>query len=246
MVILKNDLAKIWGPTMKIGVIIPNVLMTKQQIEERKNFLMEVANRDTIVFMFKLEKGPVSIESSGEHEQAGFYIREKIRTLEKEGFEAFITWCGEDAGLTSSREVTRVPIIGPFQSSCSIAIMLGHKFSIIAPMVQKAFMERKVWELGLGARLASIRSLGIPVTEVRKDLKKTYSLLEKECDKAVKKDGADVIILSCMALFGMADRLMEKIKVPIIDPALAALKVAEMLISVGLTHSKISFPFPPK
>jgi len=231
---------------MRIGIIVPNILMTEQQIAERRNFLMGFANRGTIVSMLKLEKGPISIESSGEHEHAGFYIREKIRALEKDGFDAFIVWCGEDAGLTSAREVTQVPVIGPFQSSCSIAIMLGHRFSIVAPMAQRAFMEQKVWQLGLGSRLGSIRSLGVPVAEVRKDLKKTSALLEKECGHAVRKDDADVIVLSCMALFGLAGRLCEKIKVPIVDPALAALKAAEMLIPMSLTHSKTSYPFPPK
>jgi allantoin racemase len=231
---------------MKIGIVVPNVRMTEKQLAERRNFLMKNAQPGTEILMIKLEKGPLSIESSLEHEQAGYYIAKKIGELTIEGYHAFITWCGEDAGLTSAREVTWVPVIGPFQSSCSNAILLGHKFSIIAPMVQRAFIERKVWELGLGSRLASVRSLGIPVIEVRNNLKKAFSLLEKECKKAVEKDGADVIIFSCMALFGAARSLMEKLKVPIVDPALAALKMAETFVSLGLTHSKISYPFPPK
>ena len=231
---------------MKIGVIVPNIKMTENQIEERKDFLMKNSQKGTEIVMVRLEEGPVSIESSLEHEYAGYTIARKIREIENRGYGAFITWCGEDAGLVSGREVTRVPVVGPFQSACSIAMTLGHKFSIIAPMVQKVFMERKVWELGLGVRLASIRALGIPVVEVRKDLRKTSLLLERECKKALEKDGADVIILSCMALFGLAIPLMKRIKVPIIDPALAALKMAEILIPLGLTHSKISYPFPPK
>jgi allantoin racemase len=231
---------------MKIGIIVPNIQMTGRQLEERKDFLMKKAQPGTEIEMIKLEQGPLSIESSFEHEQAGYYMAKRIRELNREGYHAFITWCGEDAGLTSAREVTRVPVIGPFQSSCSAAILLGHKLSIIAPMVQKAFMERKVWELGLGPRLASIRSLEIPVLQVRKNLTKTFLLLEKECERAVRKDGADVIIFSCMALFGAAKSLMEKLKIPIVDPALAALKMAETFVSLGLTHSKISYPFPPK
>jgi Asp/Glu/hydantoin racemase len=40
--------------------------------------------------------------------------------------------------------------------------------------------------------------------------------------------------------------LMEKLKVPVVDPALAALKMAETFVSLGLAHSKFSYPFPPK
>jgi len=231
---------------MKIGVIVHNIVLTDKELEERRKFLTKHALNETEVAMIKSQKGPISIESALEHEQAGYYMGMQMPELEKGGYDAFITWCAEDAGLVSSREITEIPVIGPFQSSCSIAIMLGHKFSIIGPMVHLAFIERKVWEQGLGARLASIRSLGIPVTEARRDLKKTYLLLKNECEKAIMKDGADVIILSCLALFGLASQLMEEIKVPVIDPALAALKMAEMQISLHLTHSKITYPFPPK
>jgi len=231
---------------MKIGIIVPNIKMTQDQLDERRDFLMTGAQRDTTIVMIKLEEGPISIESSFEHEHAGYYIAKKILQVEKMGYHAFITWCGEDAGLASAREVTQVPVIGPLQSSCSIAITLGHKFSIVAPMVQKAFMEGRVWSLGLGSRLASIRSLRLPVLEVRKDLRTATLLLEEECRKAVRDDGADVIMLSCMALFGLAKALTKKLSIPVIDPALAALKMAETLTSLDLTHSKVSYPFPPK
>jgi len=234
------------GPEMKIGVIVPNRRMTERQLAERRKFLLKYAQKDTEVVMIRLDEGPISIESSIEHEQAGYSIAKKVHEIESMGYHAFIPWCGEDAGLVSAREVTRIPVIGPFQSSCSIGLTLGHKFSIIAPMVQRVFMERKVWELGLGPRLASIRAFGIPVVEVRKDLKKTTLLLERECRKAIEKDGADVLLFSCMALFGLAAPLMKKLKVPIIDPALASLKMAEMVNPLGLTHSKSSYPFPPK
>jgi Asp/Glu/hydantoin racemase len=49
-----------------------------------------------------------------------------------------------------------------------------------------------------------------------------------------------------MALFGLANSLTKKLNAPIIDPALAALKMAEMVVHMGVTHSKISYPFPPK
>lgn len=231
---------------MKIGVIIPNSQISEESLEDRVRFLMEYAQTATEIMMVKLVNGPISVESSFEHEQAGYYMAKKVRELEKEGFDAFIPWCGEDAGLVSAREITRVPVIGPFQSSCSIAIMLGHKFSIIGPMVQRAFMERQVWGLGLGSRLASIRSFGIPVIEVQKNRKKAHMILKEECEKAVHKDGADIVILSCMALFGLAHELTEKIDVPVIDPALAALKAAETLISLSLTHSETSYPLLPK
>lgn len=227
---------------MKIGVIVINRLMTEEELEKRRAFLLEYAQKGTEVTMTKIENGPISIESSLEHEQAGCSMALKVQNLETEGYDAFIPWCGEDAGLVSSRESTRIPVIGPLQSSCSIAISLGHRLAIIGPMVQRVFMERKIWELGLRSRLASVRSLGIPILKVQQNPDNIFPLLKEACEEAVRKDGADVLILSCMALFGVARQLMREIKIPIIDPALAALKMAEATVAIGLTHSAISYP----
>jgi allantoin racemase len=231
---------------MEIAVIVPNRLMTEAHLEERRNFLMSHVQAGTKVQMIKLEHGPISIESSMEHEQAGSHIAKKVQEMDAQGLDAFITWCGEDAGVVSASEVTKIPVIGPLQSSCALAILLGHRFTVLGPMVQRAFMERMVWAYGLGSRLASIRTLGIPVLEVQCNRDRVQILLREEAFKALREDGADVIVLSCMALYGMAQALAAEISAPVIDPALAALKMAETQASLGLSHSKRTYPFPPK
>lgn len=47
-------------------------------------------------------------------------------------------------------------------------------------------------------------------------------------------------------MIGMAKALEEKLGVPVIDPAVAALKLAEILVDMKLTHSKVYFPKPPE
>jgi allantoin racemase len=229
---------------MRVAVIVPNREMPDESIRQRQAFLMEHAAPGTEVSMFRMEKGPVTIESSLEHELAGYQMAEKIRSLGEDGFDAFISWCGEDAGVFSGREVASVPVVGPFKASCAMAIQLGHKFSVIGPTVQRAFMEQRVWGLGLGARLASVRSLGLSVLEAQRARDRVRDLLERECRMAAEQDGADVIVLACMALYGMAGTLQAASQIPVIDPALAALKTAETMVALGVSHSKRAYPSP--
>lgn len=42
----------------------------------------------------------------------------------------------------------------------------------------------------------------------------------------------------------MSTRLQESLQVPVIDPNLASVKYAEMLLSLGLSHSKLATPAP--
>ncbi|RMF85184.1 MAG: hydantoin racemase, partial [Nitrospinota bacterium] len=45
---------------------------------------------------------------------------------------------------------------------------------------------------------------------------------------------------------GITDDLQHRIGVPVVNPVTAALKMAELLVSINLTHSKRAYPFPPK
>lgn len=61
--------------------------------------------------------------------------------------------------------------------------------------------------------------------------------------KAIEEDGADVLVLGCALMMEVAEKLQESLGVPVVDPTLAALKVTEMLISMKLKHSHLSYPF---
>jgi allantoin racemase len=92
--------------------------------------------------------------------------------------------------------------------------------------------------------LVSIRLADIPVLDVNRDREKLWNAILAEARKAVEEDGADVIVLGCGALFGLAQQLQKELGVPVIDPGLVALKIAEDLVKLRLAQSKKAFPFP--
>ena len=229
---------------MKLGIIIPNIAMNEEQIEERRTFLHRFSSDDTEIVMVKNDEGPLSIESEFEHEEGSVAIVKTIMNLKDQGFDAFIPWCGGDPGVVAGRERSSIPVIGPLQSSCAIAAILGFSFSIISPVTNPKLIENRIRVIGLKERLASIRQLNMLVLDLREDLRKTISILEEECRKAVSEDGADAIILGCMGLFGTAGQLNERVTVPVVDPALAALSMAETVVKMKLAHSPLAYPFP--
>ncbi len=87
--------------------------------------------------------------------------------------------------------------------------------------------------MGLAARFASIRGINVPVLGLNERPDLTIKKIVREAKLAVVEDGADVIILGCTGLAGFAERI--KLRLPIVDPALSALRTAEMLILLGLT-----------
>jgi allantoin racemase len=72
----------------------------------------------------------------------------------------------------------------------------------------------------------------------------------EESAKAVREDGAHVIVPGCTEMIGMTWAVQEGLaergrEVPVIDPPAVAVKLAEGLVDLGLAHSKRTYPPPP-
>ena len=70
--------------------------------------------------------------------------------------------------------------------------------------------------------------------------------MSEEGKRALKEDGAEVLVLGCTGMTGMAERLSKELGVKVIDPLPTAVKFAETLVGLGLSHSKLAFPKPPE
>jgi allantoin racemase len=171
---------------------------------------------------------------------------------EKEGVDAVVSNCMDDPGVEAAREMVSIPVIGPCETSMHFAAMLGHRFSIIGVMEadERPFHDH-ARKAGLEDRLASVRAINIPVLELE-DRDRAVSALVEQSVNAVIEDGAHVIIFGCTGMAGMAQAVEEGLRergitdVPVIDPAKLAFKMAEALADMGLSHSKRTYPTPPK
>ena len=61
--------------------------------------------------------------------------------------------------------------------------------------------------------------------------------------RLVEEQGAEAIVLGCGATTGLAGRMASDLGVPVLDPGLIAAKYAEMLVALGLSHSKRAYPY---
>jgi len=128
-----------------------------------------------------------------------------------------------------------------------LASYLSSRFSYITVLEQSIPRTRDhILEMGIESHmLASVRSVEIPVSSMRDDLDFTLKKLAGAGRAAVEEDGAECLVLGCLGMAGLGDRLQKMLGIPVIDPAFAAMAYAEMLSILGLCHSKNRYPFPP-
>jgi allantoin racemase len=224
---------------MKILVINPNTSteVTYQIEESLKPFKRTDAELDVV----NPERGPPGIESYYHKALAAVETIKLTQNAEKNHYDAVIIACFSDPGLEGAREVVHIPVVGIGEASVLLAASLGHRFSIIAILknsIPRA--ERLVGQLGLTQKLASIREIGMGVVEMEEAKEKGWQRILERCRTAINVDDAEVIVLGCAGMSGLAQKLQRELGVPVIDPTLAAYKIAEVLVDMGLTHSKIA------
>jgi allantoin racemase len=221
----------------------------KDELERRKNILQSHAQKGTVVDITDIESGPSSIESAYEEYLSIPETVKKAVHAEKSGFDGVILGCFGDPGLDALRELVNIPVVGPGETAMHVAAMLGSRFSVVTVLDSVVpSLERLAQVVGLDQKLASIRAVGIPVLELRKNMDAATIRMMEESQKAIREDKADVIVLGCMsmAFMDVSDMMQDSLGVPVVNPAFSSLIILEGLVSSGLSHSKKAYPRPPE
>ena len=151
------------------------------------------------------------------------------------GCDAAIVAAFGDPGLGGARELLSIPVVGLAEASMLTACMLGRRFSIVTFSESLEAWYRECVEYhGLMSRFASIRCADGSFSDISTvSLEKEAPLLAL-CDRVIREDGADVIILGGAPLAGMAASVRERVTVPLIDGVAAAVSQAQALASLRL------------
>jgi allantoin racemase len=167
---------------------------------------------------------------------------------ENEGYCAVVIDTVSDSGLRALRSRLSIPVVGPGECAFQTAMMLGKKFCVLT-MWDEWFplYEKTLTEYGFWSRCASLRSIKTrpDVAELlagKEDI--IFAKLKAEAEAAMAQDGADVIVLGSTTMHQSASWLAENLPIPVINPGVMAYKQAELLVQLGLSHSKKAFPFP--
>lgn len=84
------------------------------------------------------------------------------------------------------------------------------------------------------------------VLDLERDPDAAVEAIVKAAVDAVETDRAEVICLGCGGMAGLRQRVIEQTGVPVVDGVAAAVTVAESLVRLGLSTSKIRTYAPPR
>lgn len=161
--------------------------------------------------------------------------------------DAIVVAAFGDPGLAGLREVSPVPVTGLTEAALASAHLLGHRFSIIAISQRiQAWYREMVESYGFIDRLASIRALDRPLSSIGGVQQEHAQALKDLAERAVREDGAEVIVLAGAPLAGLARSLKGQLPVPVVDGVSSAVRHAETLVALQPGRARLgSFAPPP-
>ena len=229
---------------MKLLLINPNISESVSELIRQE--AMRSASPGTQVRVATARFGVAYIETRFES-LIGAYATAELAAEHHADVDAVVVAAFGDPGLGGLREALPIPVTGLTEAALASAHLLGHRFSIIAISQRiQAWYREVVDSYGFGARLASIRALDRPLSSIGGVQEEHAGALKALAERAVRDDGAEVIVLAGAPLAGLARSIKGELPVPVVDGVSSAVRHAESLVALQPGLARLgSFAPPP-
>ncbi|GAB3281227.1 aspartate/glutamate racemase family protein [Sinomonas notoginsengisoli] len=220
-------------------ILVANVNTTRSMTDSIAEAARAAASPGTEIVGITPRFGPESCEGNFESYLAAIAVMDAVTTYEGE-FDAVVQAGYGEHGREGLQELLSVPVVDITEAAASTAMYLGHKYSVVTTLDRAvSLIEDRLKLAGLDARCASVRASGLGVLELEQDPERAVKEIVGQAEAAVRDDKAEVILLGCGGMSGLDAQIRERCGVPVVDGVAAAVAVAEGLVRLGLSTSKV-------
>jgi allantoin racemase len=190
----------------------------------------------------------VSIE--GYHDEALCLpgLLKEIRAGDAAGADAHVIACFDDTGLDACRQVANSPVVGIGEAAFHAATLIAYRFTVVTTLSRSiTAIEHNLLKYGFDRR-SHVRASDVPVLALEDTQSDARRRIDVEIAVALKEDRAEAIVLGCAGMAKLARDLTAAHGCPVIDGVGAAVKLAEMLVTLGhKTSRRVGYEqAPPK
>jgi allantoin racemase len=201
---------------------------------------------DVEVGILSVAARPFDGLSPAEVQAAAPLFHEAFRQAEREGYDAVVPLGMLDLGVDGGRSAVDIPVIGPLQAVLHVAAQVGDRFGIICYSPTSIPRNRAATRAyGMEDWVAGRRSSGFPLQDIAANRDQMIKGFLAAARALIDEDGADVIIpqgITQCPVQMKPDWLSRELGVPVVEGIGAPIRLAAMLASLGLRHSRIRWP----
>lgn len=220
-------------------ILVVNVNTTASITDTIAQQARAVASPGTEIVGLTPYFGAESVEGNFESYLAAIAVMDRVMAYDQP-FDAVIQAGYGEHGREGLQELLNVPVVDITEAAASTAMFLGHAYSVVTTLDRTVpLIEDRLKLAGLSQRCASVRASGMAVLELEEDPLAAMEAIVREAELAIRDDKAEVICLGCGGMAGLDEQIRQRTGVPVVDGVTAAVTIAESLVRLGLSTSKI-------
>ncbi|PKH27277.1 Asp/Glu/hydantoin racemase [Pseudomonas prosekii] len=220
-------------------ILVVNVNTTESITQAIARQAQSVAAPGTEIVGLTPYFGADSIEGNFESYLAAIAVMDRVMAYDQP-FDAVIQAGYGEHGREGLQELLNVPVVDITDAAASTAMFLGHAYSVVTTLDRTVpLIEDRLKLSGLWDRCASVRASGLAVLELESEPQRALEAIVRQAELAVLEDKAEVICLGCGGMAGLDEQIRQRTGVPVVDGVTAAVTIAESLVRLGLSTSKV-------
>ena len=169
--------------------------------------------------------------------------RRPFRQAERSGYDAVVPLGMLDLGVEGGRSAVDIPVVAPLQATLHVAAQVGEQFGVVCYHPSAIARHRaQTRAYGMEPFIAGRRASGFYLQHIADNRERMIESFLAAARALIDEDGADVIIAQGITQcpIEMKPRwLMGELGVPVVEGIGAPIKMAAMLVALGLTQSRI-------
>ncbi|SEI63189.1 aspartate/glutamate racemase family protein [Pseudomonas sp. NFR16] len=220
-------------------ILIVNVNTTESMTDTIAGQARSVASPGTEIVGLTPRFGAESVEGNFESYLAAIAVMDRVLAYDQP-YDAVIQAGYGEHGREGLQELLDVPVVDITEAAASLAMLLGHCYSVVTTLDRTVpLIEDRLKLAGVFERCASVRASGMSVLELEEQPERAIEAIVEQAAVAVAQDKAEVICLGCGGMAGLDQKIRDRTGVPVVDGVTAAVVLAESLVRLGLSTSKV-------
>ncbi|WSQ08329.1 aspartate/glutamate racemase family protein [Streptomyces sp. NBC_01231] len=230
-------------------IVVTNCNTTQEMTEEIVRGARAAAGPGTIVTGLTPAWGPESAEGWLDSYLSAAAVIDLLRTYQGPPYDAVVMAGFGEHGREGVRELVDVPVVDITEAAAHLACLLGRRYGVVTTLERSCGQIEDSLELaGVGRNCAAVVGTGLSVLDLgdaggeeagdgRGERARTEAAFLAAAEQACRA-GAEVLVLGCAGMTGLERMVGEKLGLPVVDGVAAAVKLAESLVTLGLTTSR--------
>lgn len=169
-----------------------------------------------------------------------------FREAERQGYDAIVPLGTLDLGVDGGRSVVDIPVIAPTEAMLHIGSLLGNRFGgLVYHESLLSMMESIIRSYGFEDKIVGLGTSGFDLPDIADNRDQMVQTFLESARRIIKENRADVLLvfgITQCPVHMKADWLTEQLGVPVVEGIGAPIRLAGMLASLGLKHSRARWP----